>query len=72
MLLPTVVQFTHECVLAKGEPFAVARTKQWVKLLGKNYLEARILFESIKLCRTQNEITITLNGLQKTRTETKN
>ena len=42
--------------LKVNEPFAIRRTKQWVKLLGREYPEAVGQFEAIKRCQSLDEI----------------
>ena len=39
-----------------NEPFAIRRTKQWVKFLGREYEGAKQSFENIKRCQTLQEI----------------
>ena len=44
-LIPEFVQLSHEF---KGDHYALTRTKQWTKLLGRQYPESKEFFEQIK------------------------
>ncbi len=48
--------FINMCFDLKGEKFALARTKQWVKLLGQEYPNAAKSFEVIKTSQCLNEM----------------
>ena len=41
----------------EGESYAINRTKQWLKMLSRNFSEAQELFEKIKTKTTYNEFT---------------
>lgn len=57
----SLVPFVQASFEHKGNEFVCARTKQWIKLLGRNYSEASELFEQIKRLKNVTEI---LNHLQ--------
>lgn len=51
-----IQSFFTQNIQARGEKFAVARIKQWTRLLGRNYPECAELFQKIKLAQTEDEI----------------
>jgi tRNA-dihydrouridine synthase C len=51
-LLPFVAMSLEE----RGEPFAVARTKQLLKMLSRGFTEAQFLFEQIKTIKSVGEM----------------
>ncbi len=49
-------QFIHKSLEFKNEHYAVTRTKQWTKFLGRNFIPSGNLFESIKRNRSLEEV----------------
>lgn len=43
--------FIKESINFKSEQYALIRTKQWLKLLSRNFAEAGLLFDKIKVCK---------------------
>lgn len=50
------ILFINNCVTSKTEQFAIRRTKQWVKHLGRTYPQARGLFEQIKTKESLSDV----------------
>ncbi|MCB9254237.1 MAG: tRNA-dihydrouridine synthase [Bdellovibrionaceae bacterium] len=55
-LLPLLKSFYSRSVEAKHEHHALCRTKQWSRLLGRNYPQATTLFERIKYQKTAENL----------------
>lgn len=55
-VLPLVVRFIFQCQEFSNEAFALQRTKQWTKLLGRTYTEGFHFFESIKRFKEYTEL----------------
>ena len=60
---PFLLKFIEKSFAEKGDSFAVQRTKQLTKLMGRTYSEANELFESIKRLKLFVEVKAVLEAL---------
>lgn len=54
-------KFVEKCYDFRGEKFCLARTKQWLKFLGRHFKEAESLFTEIKTLQNINDVRNCLN-----------
>lgn len=58
-----VLSFFERCLSARGDAFAVTRIKQLLRYLSRNFQEALILFNAVKLLSEANDVRIRLEAI---------